>query len=82
MEMLALDPLQPTSNRRVFDVHLDAPHSHTLMSNIADLEELARTGHTKDVISLLRAMTAADFVESGSSVVLEEKDVTQASSWS
>ena len=82
VEMLALDPLQPTSNKRVFEVHLDAPHPHELMSHIADLEELARTGQTEDVISLLKVVTSLGLSDGSSSVDLEEKDVPQVSSWS
>lgn len=81
-EILALDPLQPTSNKRVFEVHLDAPHPHALMNDIADLEELARAGHIREVIGLLKTMTATGPVEGSSLIVLDEGDVRQVSSWS
>jgi FlaA1/EpsC-like NDP-sugar epimerase len=82
VETLALGPLQPTSNNRVLEAHLDAPQPHALMTHIADLEELARSGHTEDVISLLKTMTAAGFADRSSSIALEEEDVRQVSSWS
>jgi FlaA1/EpsC-like NDP-sugar epimerase len=81
-EMLALDPLTPTSHAKIFEVSLDLPTAHALMAEIAELEQAAESSQIDVLMDLLTSITDASFDEVDEPVVLGVEGVRRAASWS
>jgi FlaA1/EpsC-like NDP-sugar epimerase len=81
-EMLALDPLTPTSHTKIFEVALDLPAAPALMAEISELEEAAESGEIEVLMNRLRSITNATFDEVGEPEVLDVEGVRRAASWS
>ena len=80
-EMLALDPLKPTPNDKVFEVRLDHPRSHVLIDKVTELEKLALEGDGHRVVQLLNELTGGELLTEDPFLVIED-DSQAAVSWS
>jgi FlaA1/EpsC-like NDP-sugar epimerase len=71
-EMLALDPMESTSHDKIFEVHVDPPPAHALMTEIDDLEQLALRGDGNGVRRLLHQMAGGRMSSQGSEIVFSD----------
>lgn len=80
-EMLALDPLRPTVNEKIFEVRLDQPGAQALMDAIHELEGFASTGQRGKLFALIGDLVGGKMGQADSVTVIEEESPA-AVSWS
>ncbi|HJQ91913.1 MAG TPA: nucleoside-diphosphate sugar epimerase/dehydratase [Acidimicrobiia bacterium] len=71
-EILALDPFEPTSHDKIFEVRLGRPSAHILMDKVDELEKLAMTGDTARVFESLRELSGATLLSESAMIVIED----------
>ncbi|MDX1469022.1 MAG: nucleoside-diphosphate sugar epimerase/dehydratase [Acidimicrobiia bacterium] len=81
-EMLALDPMMPTSHEKVFEVRLDVPEAHVLLNEVALMEDSALGSDTRSLLSRLTAVANANFDGFSTELDLEPGEVRRVASWS
>lgn len=80
-EVLALEPLNPTSHKKVFEVSLDHPRVHVLLDSLAEMEDAALRGDRNRLRALLAELTDGDLVRGDHAIVLAD-EMPAAVSWS
>jgi len=80
VEVLSTDPLSPTENDKIYDVHLNHPHPSALMESIAEMEAAAQLGDSARAVALLNDLVGGRLAMTPPTVDLTEE--AAAASWS